>query len=149
MSTDIKPPSLHVNRTVAATPEQVFEAWTSVDLLRSWFAPAPAHVAHAAVDLRVGGAYTIVMEAPDGTKYTAHGTYREIDPPNRLVFTFDWQEEVHTMDAETVVTVTMTPTDEGTRVDIAHTGFPTAEQAAGHDEGWTVCLEQLAAVDLG
>ena len=54
-------------------------------------------------DFRVGGSYTIAMRV-DGNDHTAIGTYKEIDAPNRLVYTWDWKEEDNRM-GETLVTV--------------------------------------------
>lgn len=143
------PPAVRLERFVPAPPEKVFAAWTRPDLLARWYAPAPASVGAAEVDLRVGGAWRIRMDAPEGRVYTAHGVYRAIDAPRRLVFTFDWAEEENRMGVETVVTVDFQAVDGGTRVALAHEGLPGTEAAEGHASGWTACLDRLASALAG
>lgn len=65
---------LRIERTFAASAEDVFDAWTSPDVMRRWFHPAPDWATPAAeVDLRVGGKVRVVMRRPDGTQAGAHG----------------------------------------------------------------------------
>lgn len=105
---------------------------------------APSGVAAAgSADPRVGGTYRVVMEAPDGGRHVAFGTYREIQRPGRLVFTWQWEGGMNGFEGETTVTVEMRPADAGTEVVLTHEGFPTAEQRQGHEDGWTSCLENL------
>ncbi|MYH48417.1 MAG: SRPBCC domain-containing protein [Gammaproteobacteria bacterium] len=136
--------ALRLARTVAATPEQVFEAWTSSGMMERWKHPDPSAGVEVDVDLRVGGRYSIRLEVDDG-HVTAHGAYREIDPPCRLVYTWCWREP-HPMRAETLVTVEFVPAEEGTEIRLSHEGLPTPEDKEGHEEGWKTCLERL--VDL-
>ncbi|MEQ9569176.1 MAG: SRPBCC domain-containing protein [Longimicrobiales bacterium] len=134
--------ALTLTRTIAADPEAVFDAWTRPDLMARWSCPDPRAELEIDVDLRVGGAYRIRMAMDEGT-WTALGTYREVERPRRLVYTWDWEEGDHRMDADTVVTVEFVAVDEGTRVTLTHAGFPAAEATDGHHEGWTACLDHL------
>ena len=134
--------ALRLTKTIAARPEAVFEAWTDAERMSRWCCPDPTARVDVQVELRVGGGYRIRMDV-EGGPYTARGTYREIDPPRRLVYTWDWVEEAHRMGVETVVTVEFVEVDGGTRVELTHEGFPTAEARSGHEEGWTACLERL------
>ena len=137
--------ALTLTRTVPADPDAVFEAWTRPDLMARWSCPDPTARVEVDVDLRVGGAYRIRMVMDDAT-YTAAGTYREIDRPRRLVYTWDWMEPDNRMGVDTVVAVDLEPVDGGTRVTLTHAGFPAAEAAEGHDQGWSACLTHLEGV---
>ncbi|HSM35097.1 MAG TPA: SRPBCC domain-containing protein [Longimicrobiales bacterium] len=134
--------SLRVTRVVPASPARVFAAWTEAPHLRRWSCPEGVEVSDAEVDLRVGGAYRILMRGPEGERYTAFGTYREIQPPRRLVYTWDWEEKEHAV-GETVVTVEFVDRGAATEVIVTHEGFGADEAAAGHEEGWTSCLNRL------
>ena len=92
----------------------------------------------------LGGRYSIRLEVDDG-HVTAQGTYREVDSPRRLVYTWCWREP-HPMRAETLVIVDFVPVREGTEIRLLHEGFPTPEDREGHEEGWKICLGRL--VDL-
>ena len=134
--------SLRVTRVVRASPARVFAAWTEAAHLRRWSCPEGVDVSDAEVDLRVGGAYRILMRGPEGERYTAFGTYREIQPPRRLVYTWDWEEREHAVGA-TLVTVEFVDRGAVTEVILTHEAFPSEEAAAGHEEGWTSCLNRL------
>ena len=87
--------SLRVERTFDASPEEVFDAWTNPEVLRRWWRPNPAWSTPVAeVDLRVGGRYRISMEDPEsGTKHTAGGKYSEVSRPQRLVYSWQWEQD--------------------------------------------------------
>lgn len=137
--------SLRLTRVVKAPREEVFRAWTEPERLARWACPAHATIARVEVDLRVGGAYAIYMEgAEEGQEYTAAGTYREIAPPERLAFTWDWVQEAHRM-GDTLVTVELHAVGDATEVVLSHEGFPAPDATAGHAEGWTSCLDRLEA----
>jgi uncharacterized protein YndB with AHSA1/START domain len=137
--------ALSLTKTIAASQEAVFEAWTRPEHMRVWCCPDPTAEVQVEVDLRVGGTYSIRMGV-EGGPYTALGTYREIDAPNRIVYTWDWKEDAHRMGVETIVTVEFTPVEGGTEVRLTHEGFPTAEVKTAHEEGWTPCLARLSGL---
>ena len=93
-------------------------------------------------DLTVGGGYKLRMTNDEGLTHTAVGTYREIDRPGRLVYTWDWLEDDHKV-GESLVTVEFRPHADGTEVVLTHEGFPAAEATEAHVEGWTSCLEKF------
>jgi uncharacterized protein YndB with AHSA1/START domain len=134
--------SLRLSRTIRADLATVFEAWTEPEQLKQWSAPEGMTVAAAEVDLRVGGRYRIRMKNPDGEIFTAVGEYREIDYPNRLVYTWGW-EETRNNHYETRVTVEFFDRGGATEVVLTHELFPDAELAGKHTEGWTSCLNRL------
>jgi uncharacterized protein YndB with AHSA1/START domain len=67
---------VRIERTFAASAEDVFDAWTSPEVMRCWFHVAPDwDTPEAEVDLRVGGKVRVVMRRPDGTEAGAQGEY--------------------------------------------------------------------------
>lgn len=139
--------TLTVSRRYPVSRERVFEAWTNPEIMKEWFSPEGVTNPAIDVDLRVGGAYRVEMLTPDGRRPVAVGTYREITPPERLVFTWAWKEEAdpaHT--GETLVTVEFLEREGETEVVVTHEGFPNDEGRRGHEEGWTSCLVCLEAV---
>jgi uncharacterized protein YndB with AHSA1/START domain len=65
----------------------LFEAWTRPEHLRRWWGCEGSTVTHCAIDLRVGGAWRLVMRMADGSEHPFHGVYSEIQRPSRLVYT--------------------------------------------------------------
>lgn len=135
--------SLTLRRTVQASRDKVFRAWTDPAVLRQWFAPEGYAVPTAELDLTVGGRYRIVMAAPDGGKHVATGTYREIRRPERLVFTWQWEDAEDP--AETLVTVQFHDRGAATEVVLTHERFPNEEDRDKHEEGWSSVLNRLPA----
>lgn len=136
--------SLHLTRTFKAPPERVFDAWTREEHRLRWACPEGAVLESAVSDLRVGGRHRLVMKV-EGGSHTAHGEYREVDPPHRLVYTWDWEEEDQRM-GETLVTVEFVEVPEGTQVRLTHSGFPGQESTDGHGQGWASCLDRLETI---
>jgi uncharacterized protein YndB with AHSA1/START domain len=132
--------SLRLSRVIEADRETVFKAWTEPEQIKRWCCPEGLTVADSQVDLTVGGRYRLRMKSPEGGVHTAVGVYREIEPPRRLVYTWDWEEGSM---GETLVTVELNDLGESTEVVLTHELFPTAELKADHETGWTSCLNRL------
>jgi uncharacterized protein YndB with AHSA1/START domain len=124
--TTISDTSLRLTRLIQAEPARVFEAWTDP----------------------VGGRYRILMKGSEGGVFTAVGEYREIDAPNRLSYTWKWEEPGNDY-YDTLVTVEFHDRDGATEVVLIHELFPDTEIAGKHDEGWTSCLNRLEGVFEG
>lgn len=135
--------ALEVRRTIPATRERVFKAWTEAAAVSRWFAPTDDYttVVHE-LDVRVGGRYRIEMRHKGGARHIAVGAYRDIAPPERLAFTWAW--EGHEM-PETLVALEFLDRGAETEVVLSHTGLDTAELRAKHQEGWFGCLDRLTA----
>ena len=76
-----------ITRVFDAPRSLVFEAWTRPDHVTRWYGPRDFTLSVCDIDLRVGGAYRFVLRGPDGKDYGFKGVYREIVPPERLVYT--------------------------------------------------------------
>jgi uncharacterized protein YndB with AHSA1/START domain len=138
-------PRIRIAQTIHATPERLFRAWTDPEQLARWWRMDEAgwSFAGASIDLRVGGAYRIAMTAPDGKTHAAIGTYREVQPPTRLVFTWDWEDLTHRV-GDTVVTVDIRRVSaERSEVVLTHEGFGDVARIPGHTSGWRQLLRLL------
>ena len=135
---------LQINRTYRASREKVFRAWTESEQLRKWFAVAEGFtVPIAEVDLKVGGKYRLGMQPPgDDGVLIASGAYRQILPPEKLVFTWHW-ETPNANEPETLVTVEFYERGNATEVVLRHELFNDLSQRDKHLEGWEGCLNQL------
>ena len=136
--------TLKVARTIKATPEVVFAAWTRPEQMKHWSAPEGMDVAIAEVDLTEGGRFHIQMKNTEGGEHNARGVYREIERPSRLVYTWSWDEYPEA--GESLITVEFRAVDEGTEVTMVHSGLPTEELVKEHEGGWTSCLNRLEKI---
>ena len=83
--------TLRLKHVVAARRDRVFRAFTDPDELAKWWAPEGFTEPSGEIDLRVGGTYRWSMLAPDGESYVATGTFTEIEAPEKLVQTWQWE----------------------------------------------------------
>lgn len=131
--------TLTVERTINASQQDVFNAWLNPDMLRKFMMPAPGmSVPAASNDPKVGGRFELVMQAGDDQIPHA-GTYKEIDPHERIVFT--WESPFSVDDS--MVTLTFAPKDGGTHVTLIHVRFADEQARDNHQGGWTGILEAL------
>ena len=149
-ATDIQNYSLTIKRDFDASREKIFKAWTDPDILMKWFGPKGVSTESAIIDLRVGGKYHYTLKLPDGKIADHHGEYREITPPEKIVFTaiLDGQgcsgnEGVY---AETVVTVELQDKGGSTRLTLTHDFFPNEESKDSHLFGWNGSFDRLTEV---
>lgn len=136
--------SLRIERSFDASPEEVFDAWTNPEVLRRWWAAHPqGSTPVAEVDLRVGGRYRLTMEAPDRSRHTVVGEYKEVERPNRLVYSWQWELDSGEPGHISTVTVAFLPCDERTHVVLEHAELPDADSRDRHAHGWSACLAVL------
>jgi uncharacterized protein YndB with AHSA1/START domain len=133
------PSSLVVSRNYPASVERVFKAWTDANQLGQWFAPSDDYTTKASVDLRIGHEYRIAITHRGGNVHNVVGTYRLIEPPRKLIYTWRWEGAP----TDTLVTVDFTPEGDATKVTITHEQFLSTEDRDRHNEGWKGCVERL------
>lgn len=136
--------TLQLKQTFAAPREKVFRAWTDSEELKKWFAPSDEYsTLITEVDLRVGGRYHLGMKPPHkDVIYIVGGTYREVRPPEKLVYTWSW-EGAEIDIGETLVTVEFRDLGGLTEVVLTHEFFPTEKARQDHEKGWGGCLDRL------
>ena len=133
-----------VRRYLAASPERVFAAFASAELVAQWLTPAPdVKLTVLELDFRVGGRYRFAYDTPDGQRMLVGGVYRAIEPPARLGFS--WLIEPPDIHAgiESLVTVSLAARGAGCDLLVMHERFGRADANARHAQGWAGALEQL------
>ena len=138
---------LTVARTIQAPRQKVFEAFIKPELVRQWFRPRGFTITDLGLDPRVGGRYRVTMQPRSGAPETVGGEYREIKPPERLVFTWKWEGKMGGI-GETLITVSLVERHGAqgveTEVRLQHSGFPAPDARDGHLQGWNSVLNALA-----
>ena len=132
--------TLTVRREIEAPPEDLFDAWLDAESLGTWMKPGGIRETRAETDPQEGGAFRILMVRGDSDEVLHTGTYRVIDRPRRLVFT--WSSP-HTEFRDSVVTVTFEPLAGSTVVQVHQVGLPSAAARDGHEQGWSDALREL------
>jgi uncharacterized protein YndB with AHSA1/START domain len=133
--------ALVLTRVFDAPPEVVFSLWSDAAHVKEWWRPAGYTTPVFTMDFRVGGAYRYCI-ASGGQQSWAHGEYRVIDPPQRIVMTFRWDSGDPAHDRETLITVTFVPEGEGaTLMTFRQAPFDTDAARHSHGQGWGQVLD--------
>jgi uncharacterized protein YndB with AHSA1/START domain len=133
-------PSLTIKRRIGAPPKKVYAAWTDPAQLTRWWGPELAETLSAELDARVGGRFRIIFRTPDGEEHDVSGTYREVVPDEKLVFTWMWR----TMpERQSLVTVALERDGDGTLLTLLHEQFFDEAARDRHRSGWTGALDKL------
>ena len=134
--------SLELKRTFAAPRDRVFRAWTDARYFGRWFYPSTHYkTVITRLDLRAGGKYSLEMHHKEGNIHRLSGTYEEVRIPEKLVFTWRWEND--DASTETLVTVLFTDLGDSTEISITHERFRSVATRDEHNKGWQGCLAQL------
>lgn len=146
-----------ITRTFDAPLAAVWKAWTNPDQVMRWWGPTNVTSPAARIDFRVGGKYNFCMHMPDGQDLWSGGTYLEIEPMKRIVFTDSFTDaegsivsaSVHgiteDLPLEFKVVLTFEEHDGKTTMTLQHYGLGDGEMAEMTVIGWTQSFDKLAA----
>ena len=135
--------ALRIERTIQAPREKVFRAWSDPEEIIKWWGPEGCSSSGAEIDLREGGRYRIQMTTPEGGEHITHGEYREVRPPEKLVFTWVWEKVAEMEGVETLVTLEFLEKGEATGLILTQERFPTEQDRKNHEWGWNSSLDCL------
>jgi uncharacterized protein YndB with AHSA1/START domain len=138
------PLELTVSRLIDAPRALVFKAWTQQEHAARWWGPRGFTTVSCQLDASLGGTFRIAMRGPDGTVRTKRGVYREITEPERLVFTYAWEDANGNPGHEMHITVTFEAQGQRTLLTLHQTGFEDVPERDSHHSGWTSCMERFA-----
>ena len=142
------PRVLVLEREYDAPRSLVFKVWIDAAHLARWWGPKGFAVLSWKADARPGGRFRFGMRSPEGTEHWAHGVYREVVPPARLVFTTAWENPDGSPKHETVVTITFSEagSEPGQRTKLHfHQAIFDSEAARDlHRGGWDSTFDNLA-----
>lgn len=129
--------------TIAASPETVWEFLVDPEKATRWMGREATLEAHP------GGLYRVDVIPGN----VASGTFVELDPPRRLVFTWGWEPNEDGANrvppGSSTIEIELAAEGDGTRLHFVHRDLPNAEAAASHAHGWDHYLERLAAAASG
>lgn len=135
---------IRIERVFDAPRELVWKAWTEPEHLMKWSCPHGFSMILSEGDLRPGGSWRAGMRSPQGEDLFLGGVYREVEQPERLVFSHIWEEDPGEPQTVTWITLTLTEESQGkTRMLFVQNGFKSEESRQGHFGGWSECFETL------
>lgn len=136
---------LVITRLFDAPRDLMFRMWTDVRHAMHWWGPRNYPAVHMEMDVRPGGKWRHCLRAiSDGRELWQRGEFREVTAPERLVFTFAWEEDGKP-GQDMLVTVTFTDENGKTRMTFHHAPFQSIGERDGHTVGWNSAFDRLDA----
>lgn len=144
-TTPQKTVTLRLKRFIQAPPEKIYKAFVDPDLYAAWLPPHGFAGKVHAMDARVGGKFRMSFyTASKSWENTFGGTYVELVPGKKIVHTDRFETDDPSMQGEMRVTITFTPQEGGTLVEVLQEGIPPGPSASGAPYGWSQSFEKLA-----
>jgi uncharacterized protein YndB with AHSA1/START domain len=143
---------LHITRVFDAPRELVWKVWTDPEHAKHWAGPRQFTATHFENDRRPGGKWRLCLHSDgfdmgDGVlrklDLCQGGENREIVEPERLVYTFQWDESTGLGSHETVITITFEEHDGKTTMNFHQAFFVTEKDRDGHMRGWNSSFDKL------
>ena len=128
--------NLEFERQIGAPPEVVYSYFTDSEKYTKWMGVA------ASLDPRPGGVFRVT----NANGAVSRGEYLELEPHSRIAFSWGFENDPEIPPGSSRVTVTLEPVDGGTALRLVHSGLPSPDWEASHEEGWTTFLDQLVTV---
>lgn len=139
-------PKVKIEKHFTVSAEKVFDAWLDTKMIERWMMGPDLRdeeVLKLETNPKEGGTFSFVVRR-DGEELDHKGTYREIDRPNRLVFTWGVNEEAGD---GSVVTIEIQSTESGCRLTLVHEMDPKWEEYKDRTKkGWSTMLDKLDEV---
>lgn len=139
---------LFISRTFAAPVALIYRLWSEPAHFQRWWGPQEFRCTALEMDFRPGGRWRACIESGRHGSSGMGGTYRQIEPQRRLVFTFAWEDGRDQPGVETLVTVTFTDQGATTLQTFHQTPFLHEDGRDSHVRGWNSafdCEAQYAA----
>ncbi|PSB07777.1 polyketide cyclase [filamentous cyanobacterium CCP2] len=143
-ATTIHNRQLTITRVFDAPRSLVFKVWTQPEHFSRWLGPKDFTAIACHMNVQLGGMYRACIRSPEGNDHWMQGIYREVIEPERLVFTFAWEDENSRPKHETLVTVTFEEQDNKTLMTFQQAIFESTESRDSHNTGWSECFDRLA-----
>ena len=136
--------TLVVTRVFNAPRALVFKAWTDPAMILKWMGPRSHPAVHVEQDVREGGAWRICLRPKDGGRdLWQGGIYHEVSAPERLIFSFAWDQEDGSKGLETLVSITLAEHQGKTTMTFRQSVFDTTSRRDSHRGGWTSSFDRL------
>jgi uncharacterized protein YndB with AHSA1/START domain len=133
--------SVQISWKFSHPPVKVWQAWTDPAITKLWFGSDPnGKVLNAKLDVRINGVFAVTFANSDGTEFTAQGIYKEVNEPNRLVFTWGWanQPEVNEL-----ISLEFSPDGDGTLMTFEQSNIDPSTSMHNYEEGWRSTFQKL------
>ena len=133
--------SIRIAWEFSQPPVKVWQAWTDSSIVKLWFGSDPnGTVLDARFDVQIKGPFSVTFVNSDGTEFTCRGIYKEIEPNNRLVFTWGWANQP---DVAELISLQFAPNEYGTLMRFEQSNIDPQTTLHNYEEGWRSTFQKL------
>ena len=133
--------SVQISWNFSHPPFKIWQAWTEPAIAKLWFGSDPdGKVLDANFDVQINGVFSVTFVNSDDTAFTCQGIYKEIEPPNRLVFTWGWANQPEVAE---LITLQFTPDKHGTLMLFEQSNIDPKTTLHNYEEGWHSTFQKL------
>ncbi|GAA4339054.1 SRPBCC domain-containing protein [Flaviaesturariibacter amylovorans] len=146
MEPNTKTLELEIEYEFDAPADALYRAWTEEEALRQWWRPMGNELVRLTNEIEPGGRVEYEFQTTEGAHaFTIRGTYKEVEPGRRLVYSWDWELPTNQPeDASFVLHVSFQEAGKGSRLQVRQEQFKSEETVQPHREGWEQGLQSLA-----
>ena len=122
-------------------PVKVWQAWTDPSIAKLWLGSDPnGTVLDARFDVQINCSFSVTFVNSDGTEFTCHGIYKEVNEPKRLVFTWGWANQP---DVAELISLQFAPNEHGTLMRFEQSNIDPQTTLHNYEEGWRSTFQKL------
>lgn len=138
---------LEMSRRFSASRERLFDAFSRFESMSLWFGPHGCHVSEGHLDFVVGGRYRMVIQSEENESTAVGGVFKEVIPPAKLVFSWQWEPRGDLCSDEMEVTLEFIELGpDASELHLRQILVPDKDTTEHHGWGWTETFERLAEV---
>lgn len=134
---------LVITRVFRAGIDHVYDYISKPEHVLEWWGPEGMSVPIQKLDFGTPGPWHSTMQAPDGRQFHVSGDVVDVDPPNRVAFTWAWRQEDGSRGPESHVEIALEAVGDATRFTLTHSGLADEAARASHKDGWNSTLAKL------
>lgn len=152
------PKEITITRIFDAPRNLVWKAWSNPELIKKWWGPKDFTSPECQIDMKVGGKYVFCMQSPDGEKYYSAGSFLEIVPMEKIVYTDAFSDEKgnivsptkygmpESFPLEMLVTIKLEDEGDKTKMTLTHSGIENMDPVdVGNMEiGWGESFDKMS-----
>jgi len=155
-ATAVQLKTITIKRKMDLTVDQVWKAWSNPETFKQWWGPREYSCPYCSIDFSIGGKYLAAMRNKEGKDIWSTGTYREIVPQQKIVYTDSFADsegrvvdsgyyDMPGMPLQLLVTVTVERSGDKTNMTLKHEGIP-EEMYEDCIKGWQSSFDKMEEI---
>jgi len=136
--------TIQASKSFQADVSALYKAWTEAEQLKQWWKPMGLTLSDVENEITEGGKVTYHFKGEEGTSLTIEGTYQEVQPNERLVYTWNWQLPDEKLNSSYKLEVVFEGSADQSSISITQNEEEQQESVKPKESAWDDQLSKLA-----